>query len=115
MLNNGGAEMTPLEIELADRAAKGFHPVTVAQMNDTLKSIGYELNRERDCYSSNRYMTGPRAGQSYPAINTGVRECDTKLEFCNVDARRDENFTTLQSWRLECSLFAVVRGCILEI
>lgn len=107
--------MTPLEVELADRAAQGFHPVTVAQMNETLNSIGYELNRERDCYSNKRYMTGPRAGQSYPAINTGVRECDTKLEFCNVDARRDENFKTLQEWRSTCCLFAVVRGQILEI
>ena len=107
--------MNQLEIELAERAKRGFYPVTIQEMNATLNTIGYELNRERDCYSNNRYMTGPRAGQSYPAINTGVREMDTKLEFCNVDARRDENFKTLQKWRGECSLFAVVRGCILEI
>ena len=107
--------MTPLEIELLERAKRGFHPVTIQEMNATLNTIGYELNRDRDCYSTNRWMTGPRAGQSYPAINTGVREMDTKLEFCNVDARRDENFKTLQAWRLNDELFAVVRGCILEI
>ena len=107
--------MTPLEIELAERTERGFQPVTVKVMNATLNTIGYELNRDRDCYSNNRYMSGPRAGQSYPAVNTGVREMDTKLEFCNVDARRDANFKTLQEWRGECSLFAVVRGCILEI
>ena len=107
--------MNQLEIELAERAERGHHPVTIKEMAIRLNTIGYELNRERDCYSNNRYMTGPRAGQSYPAINTGVREMDTKLEFCNVDARRDENFKTLQKWRGECSLFAVVRGCILEI
>ena len=107
--------MTPLETELAHRAAQGFHPVTVAEMNETLNSLGYELNRSRDCHSSNRWMTGPRAGQSYPAINTGVRERDTKLEFCHVDARRDDNFKTLQEWRGEDRLFAVVRDQILEI
>ena len=107
--------MTALEIELAERASRGFHPVPVGVMNATLNAIGYELNRARDCYSNNRYMSRPRAGQSYPAINTGVREMDTKLEFCNVDARRDANFKTLQAWRGECSLFAVVRGCILEL
>lgn len=71
--------MNPLDIELAERAKRGFYPVTVSEMNDRLNAIGYELNRERDCYSNNRWMTGPRAGQSYPAINTGVREMDTKL------------------------------------
>jgi hypothetical protein len=60
-------------------------------------------------------MTGPRAGQSYPAINTGVKEVDTGLQFCHIDARRDENFKTLQEWRSDCRLFAVVRGSILEI
>ena len=107
--------MTSLEIELAERAKRGFQPVTIKVMNATLNTLGYELNRERDCYSTNRWMTGPRAGQSYPAINTGVREVDTKLEFCHVDARRDENFKTLQEWRGDDRLFAVVRGCILEI
>ena len=107
--------MTALEIELAERAERGHHPVTVKEMTLRLNTIGYELNRERDCYSNNRYMTGPRTGQSYPAINTGVREMDTKLEFCNVDARRDNNFKALQELRSDDALFAVVRGCILEI
>ena len=107
--------MNPLDIELAERAKRGFYPVTIKEMNDRLNAIGYELNRERDCYSNNRWMTGPRAGQSYPAINTGVREMDTKLEFCNVDARRDNNFKALQELRSDDALFAVVRGCILEI
>ena len=102
-----------LSVELAHRKSVGKHPVTVNQMEATLNAIGYTLDRNKDCYSQDRYIAGDRAGESFPAINTGVKEFDTGLSAWNVDARRDNNFKALQELRE--SLFAVVRGKILQI
>lgn len=102
-----------LSVELAHRKAVGQNPVKVNQMEATLNAIGYTLDRNKDCYSQNRWVTGDRTGESFPAINTGVRELDSGLSAWNVDARRDNNFKALQELRK--SLFAVVRGRILQI
>ena len=107
--------MSKLQQELDRRKARGDAPVTLAQMKRALAAIGYRLDRSLDCASMNRYLTGDCAGQSYPAINTGVKEADTGLSAFNVNARRDENFKALQRMRFNEELFAVVRGRILEI
>lgn len=104
-----------LQRELERRRARGYAPVTVAEMKARLAHLGYKLDRTMDCVGTPRYMAGPHAGESYPAIVTGVREIDTNLSFANVDARRDENFEALQQLRFEGSLFAVIRGRLLEI
>lgn len=104
-----------LHRELERRRLSGRHPVTVREMNERLAQLGYKLDRSRDCPCNSRYITGPHAGESYPAVTTGVREIDSGLSFAHVDARRDENFEALQKLRLEDSLFAVTRGRILEI
>lgn len=109
------AQMSGLERELVRRQMAGHRPVTVAQMEQRLGELGYRLDRTRDCHSINRYMTGPAAGESYPAINTGVKEADTGISFANEDARRDHNFDKLQALRADGSLFACVRGRLLEI
>lgn len=107
--------MTNLETELAARAQEGYTPITVKELEATLRSIGYRLDRDKDCGCNAQYMTGARAGQTYPCITTGVREVDTGLSAFHVDARRDENFVALQQMRMNQSHFAVIRGSILEI
>lgn len=107
---------TDLDKELARRAKAGYLPVTVAEMDRRLRSIGYRLDRSRDCVSVNRHMTGEYAGESYPAVNTGVSEVDTGMSFSHYQARRDDNFNELQALRFNGELFAVLpRGAILEI
>jgi hypothetical protein len=59
-------------------------------------------------------MTGPRAGESYPCVTTGVSETDTGLSAFHVHARRDANFDKLQEMRLSGKLFAVSASALLE-
>lgn len=104
-----------LQAELDHRASVGQRPVTVEAMQDRLKALGYRLDRTMDCRSQSRWMTGPRAGESYPAVHTGIREIDTGLSFSHIDARRDENFRQLQALRSSGELFAVSRDSLLEL
>jgi hypothetical protein len=107
--------VTELETELAHRAARGLRPVSVVAMGARLATLGYALDRNCDCFSQNLFMTGEREGQSYPAINTGVKERDTGRSAFHFEARRDENFKELQRLRAGEELFAVVKNRILEI
>ena len=101
--------------EVERRKVRGHGPKTVACINAELAAIGYKLDRRLDCKSANRYLSGEFAGQSYDAINAYVVEADTGLSFAHVNARRDENFQTLQRIRFNQELYAVVRGRILEL
>ncbi len=101
--------------ELARRAAHGQHPRTLAEIETALAAIGYKFDRSCDSHSNNRHMTGEAAGESYPAINAYVIEKDTRRSFANVEARRDENFKTLQDMRFSGEWFAVIKGAIFEI
>ena len=58
-------------------------------------------------------MTGPRAGQTYPSLSTGIKEADTGRSAFHVDARRDTKFRTLQELRFEVGLYTVLKGAIL--
>ncbi|MNR71824.1 hypothetical protein D3C71_25020 [compost metagenome] len=109
------AQMSPLQRELSRRFVRGYNPVTVAEMSSRLGELGYKLDRDMDAPHTARYMSGASAGEGFPAISTGVREADSGLTFANVNARRDAKFDELQHLRLEQSLFAVVRGSILDI
>jgi len=108
-------ELPPLQRELERRRGNGFTPVTVREMKERLAALGYKMDRGGDCMCNPRYVVGPNAGESYPAITTVVREIDSGLSFANENARRDARFDTLQRMRFEGSLFAVVRGRLLEI
>lgn len=94
-----------LNAELAYRASKGAHPVSIKEMKARFAALGYRLNRRDDCRSLARYMNGERAGESYPCCSTGLVEADTGLSAFNRDARRDENFEAMQTLRGE--LFAI--------
>ncbi len=103
-----------LEAELNYRAAIGQERVSVAEFSRRYAQIGYRVNRQMDCKSLARYMTGESAGRSYPSCDTGISEADTGLSAWNVNARRDSNFQRLQQMRGE--FFAVTRcGYILEL
>jgi hypothetical protein len=104
-----------LAAELDHRASLGQHPVSLASIESTLRGLGYRLDRRLDCRNLARWMSGPRAGASYPALNTGIVEIDTGLSFANVEARRDAAFKLLQALRRTGECFAVVGGHILEI
>ncbi|MDF0545248.1 hypothetical protein PX699_23110 [Sphingobium sp. H39-3-25] len=101
--------------ELAARAAEGWHPVTLSQIKQQLRDLGYALDRTLDCRSSARIMTGPRAGQTYPSLSTGIKEADTGRSAFHVDARRDTRFRTLQNLRFEVGLYTVLNGAILDL
>lgn len=101
-----------LALEVAARVADGCEHLTVAALGERYAALGYELDRAMDCRAPSRYMTGPRAGFSYPACTTGVRERDTGLSAFNVDARRDDNYRAMQALRRNA--FAVTGGAILE-
>jgi hypothetical protein len=104
-----------LNAELARRAERGLYPVTMAELDSRLRAIGYRLDRSMDCMSSNRYMTGEFAGESYPACNLYPVQCDDGLSFANVDVRRDASFSQLQDWRMSGALFAVAHGALYEL
>lgn len=107
--------MTDLADELAYREAMGWRPVTLEEIERCLGSLGYALDRDCDCRGPALYMTGPRAGKSYPGLSTGINERDTGRSAFPVDARRDEAFSMLQRLRFEVGLYAVVHGAIMEI
>lgn len=104
-----------LQDELKYRASIGQTPVTLATVEAKLEELGYRLNRMLDCRSLARWMSGPRVGKRYPVVTTGITEVSTGLSFANANAERGENFQRLQELRLSGKLFAVIRGCILEI
>lgn len=104
-----------LDLEIEARAKLGLFPRTVKQINESLSLLGYKLDRSKDCKSVAKIIAGERAGNTYPCMTTGICEIDTGLSFANVNARRDQNFKTLQAMRSEGTLFAVVNGSILEV
>lgn len=102
-----------LEAEVAARTAAGNPPTTIKHITAQLAALGYRLDRTTDCRSVSRWMSGPRAGSTYPVITTDVIEIDTRLSFANIYARRDANFKALQE--LRDTLHAVTQNAILEI
>lgn len=103
-----------VQAEIDYRASLGMRPRTVREIDETLRAIGYRLDRRADCAAPARYMDGPRAGESYPCVTTGVCEVDTGLSAYHVDARRDAKFDELQRLRRD-GLYAVVPRGILDV
>lgn len=102
-----------LKAEIEYRESIGCERVTVAEFKARLAALGYRMDRALDCLGNARYLTGERAGCTYPALTVYVRESDTGLSFANVDARRDSNFRKLQD-EFRQNVFAVSRGAIME-
>lgn len=104
---------TPLAREIAWLESQGVERVTVAEFGRRFAALGYRLDRSLDCRAMSRYMSGPRAGDSYPCCDTGLKESDTGLSAWNINARRDANFQAMQAMR--GTFYAVTRGHILEV
>ncbi|MGP1715645.1 MAG: hypothetical protein ACTS9Y_00570 [Methylophilus sp.] len=107
--------MNQLQNELARRAQAGHFPVTIESMEQQLNALGYKLDRNMDCHSNNRWMNGPSAGESYPAINTRVKEMDTGVLYGNINARKDSKSEALGRLLSSGELFSVTKSAILEI
>lgn len=102
-----------LTAEIEWRESIGQERLTVSEFTARFAALGYRLDRSMDCRSMARYMDGERAGASYPACDTGLKESDSGLSAWNCQARRDARFQAMQELRGQ--VFAVTRGAILEI
>ena len=105
--------MDTLENEIAHRLSQGYRQVSFEQFKTEYAAIGYTFDRTSDVRSIARYMTGERAGQSYPYLALYPVQADDKMSAFNVSARRDVNWEAFKL--LRNSLFAVVQGRIVEV
>lgn len=88
-----------LENEVAYRLKLGMVKVTLKELEAKIRALGYRFNRDMDCKSLSRYMSGERAGQSYPCHALKPVQIDNGMSWAHVDARRDANFDALKVLR----------------
>lgn len=100
-------------VEATRRIVSGARQVSVAQFKAEFAALGYRFDASMACKSLARYMTGPRAGETYPSNSWYPIQADDGLSAFHVDARRDYNFKALQNLRNE--IFAVHAGYIIEV
>ena len=105
--------MDATQIEVSRRTQAGARCLALEQFKAEYARLGYRFDRSCDCASQARYMSGPHAGASYPALSLYPVEADTGRSAWNVESRRDANFKALQALRGE--VFAVSRGRIVEV
>jgi hypothetical protein len=99
--------------EVASRLAMGYTQITMNELSQRLRNIGYRLDRSMDCKSVARWMTGARAGETYPVNSVYTRQIDDGKSACHFEARRDANFDV---WvRLRNEVFCVSGGNLVEI
>lgn len=99
--------------EATRRIAYGARRVSVAQFKAEFAALGYRFDASMACKSLARYVSGPCAGETYPANSWYPIQADDGLSAFHVDARRDENFKAMQVLRGE--IFAVHAGYIIEV
>lgn len=97
-----------LVAEIQYRKQLGEEHVTLAQMAERIRPLGYRFERRSDCRCNSQYMTGEHAGRSYPHLSLHVVEADTGHSWGNIAARRDSNWESLKA--LRDTMFAVVCG-----
>mgnify|MGYP000538214878 CR=1 FL=1 len=105
--------MYTVDNEVTYRLAQGWRQVPFEQFKAEYAAIGYTFDRSCDVRSIARYMTGERAGQSYPYLGLYPVQMDNKVSAWNVDARRDSNWVQFKA--LRNTLFAVTQGRIVEL
>ena len=108
--------MNSLQAEIARRKARGNMPLTLRQLRDQLRALGYRLDRSMDCSCTARYMNGEDAGLTYPCTTTGVKHINSGLSFANI-AHGMENSKTLeclQAFRFS-GPYVILKNSILEI
>lgn len=105
--------MYTVENEVSHRLARGWNHVSFEQFKAEYAAIGYTFDRSCDTQGIARYMSGERAGASYPCLTLYPVQTDDKVSAWNVNARRDANYEAFKV--LRNSIFAVSRGRIVEV
>lgn len=88
--------------------ASGRRYLRLDELEMELRRIGYRLDDDSRAYCRARWMTGEMAGRTYDCCTIGVAQLDNGLSFANIEARRDDNFRTLQTLRQE--VFSLARN-----
>ena len=106
--------MTPQLVEECEhRKSTGQTQVSFKAFKQAYEELGYIFDRSCDVRSIARYVTGERAGKSYPYLGLYPLQKDNRLSAWNVDARRDENYNAFRV--LRGSIFAIVQNRIVEL
>ena len=105
--------MYTVDNEVAYRLAQGWKQVSFEQFKAEYAAIGYTFDRSCDTQGMARYVSGERAGLSYPCLTLYPVQADDKVSVWNVDARRDAKYEAFRA--LRNSVFAVSRGRIVEV
>lgn len=101
------------QTEALHRVKSGTRQLSLAQFKAEFAALGYRFDASMACKSVARYVTGPRAGETYPANSWYPVQSDDGLSAWNVDARRDDKFKALQ--KLRNDVFAVHAGYVIEV
>lgn len=76
-----------------------YEKMSIDDLNERLLALGYKLDRSSDCRSNSLWMSGPRAGKSYPVVSMKILQRDDRKSAMHFEARRDANFAALQVMR----------------
>jgi len=101
-----------LAAELSSREKLGMVQVTVARLTEMLRELGYRFDKSMAHPGRPRYVTGERAGESYPSMQLYPVQIDDGKSYAHFQARRDANFERLKEVRN--TYFAVHNGRIYE-
>lgn len=104
---------TPAWVEAESRIADGATQVSLKELDERLRTIGYRLDRKSRRAGIFRYVSGPYEGRTFPKLEYGVIQLSDGQSASHAEARRDANYDLMQSMRDE--LFALVRGAIQSI
>lgn len=99
-----------LVAEIKYRKELGEEQLSLRQMSQRLRPLGYRLDRDSDCKCNAQYMTGAHAGRTYPHLSLHVVEVSSGLSWGHINARRDENWERLKLMR--DTMFSVVHGYV---
>ena len=100
--------------EATYRMQQGQRHVSIEQLMREYEALGYRFDRTMDCKDTARYMTGERAGESYPYLALYPVQIDNGKSAWNIEARRDNNFRSMQALRNQ--IFSTMRdGRIVEV
>ena len=105
--------MYTVDNEVTYRLSQGWRQVPFEQFKAEYAAIGYTFDRSCDTQGMARYVSGERAGLSYPCLTLYPVQADDKVSVWNVDARRDAKYEAFRA--LRNSVFAVSRGRIVEV
>ncbi|MEP6826459.1 MAG: hypothetical protein ABJA10_00125 [Aestuariivirga sp.] len=106
-MNTQSALDDRVALEVASCLADGMKQVSFRELVNRIETFGYKLDRSMDCACTVKDMA---SGRTFPCLTLYPVEADTRLSFANVAARRDENFQSLQSLRM--NVFSVHRNQI---